>query len=185
MHLHLSSRSSCSILSSEQLINNLSDKIDGVCITDHGLVKPIKHLLFNDFLFLFGVEITCLEGDLLAYGINPLPKIRKTIDVIDFIHNKGGVAVCAHPYSSRHNAFGDKVFKYSLDAIELNRAIKKQENEMAKKAASIMNIPLIGGSDAHSTSQLNTIATLFKNSILTIGDIVREIKAQNCKPVKL
>ncbi|MHA1763376.1 MAG: PHP domain-containing protein [Promethearchaeota archaeon] len=162
MHVHLSSRSPCSNLSTSQLFHSLSNKIDDICITDHSILSPLRNFHHDDLLIFFGVEITCYEGDLLAYGIKILPQSRKVEHVIHHMYENGGIAVCAHPYSAWHNAFGDEVFNHKFDAIEINGRIKKKENELARKAAKIMNIPLIGGSDAHSPHQLNTYATFFE-----------------------
>jgi len=185
MHVHLSSRSPCSNLSSTQLFNSLSHKIDGICITDHGILSPIRNFHGEGLLIFYGVEITCFEGDLLAYGIKFLPQSKKADHVINHIHENGGIAICAHPYSARHNAFEDDVFNHDFDAIELNGGIKKHENELARKAAKIMDLPLIGGSDAHFPHQLNTYATFFDKKILGLGDLVREIKAKRCRPVRI
>jgi len=118
-------------------------------------------------------------------GINTLPLSKKAEDVLNFIHEKNGVAICAHPYSSRHNVFGETIFDYDFDAIEINGAIKKHENEIAKRAAKIMDVPLVGGSDSHSISQLNTVVTLFSNRISCMEDLVNEIKRRRCKPIRL
>ena len=188
MHLHLQYRSRCSNLSINDLYNNLSEKFDGICITDHWRLKPIINNPFQDTMVFVGVEITCIMGDVLAYGIQSAPIRNKHLNakkVIDLIHNQGGIAVCAHPYSNRHHGFADYVFDYEFDAIEVNGALDKKYKDMAKNAASIMDIPVIGGSDAHSVRQLNTVGTKFEMPINTIEDIVIAVKKKKCKVVKI
>ena len=186
MHIHLSGRSQCSILSIDQLFNGISHKIDGICITDHWILKPIKFLTFYELKTFFGVEITSDLGDILAYGIKTVPpKGLKTKETIDYIHKQGGVAVCAHPFSNRHIAFGDKVFDFNFDAIEINGSIGKKYNNLAKRAATIMDLPTTGGSDAHSNSQLNTYCTKFFNPVFSADDIVKAIKTKECKAIRL
>ena len=186
MHIHLSGRSSCSILSEQQLYNNLSPRLKGICITDHWVLKPIKHLNFYEFQVFFGVELTSNLGDILTYGLKRLPSKDLTArQMIKFIHEQSAVAVCAHPFSNRHYAFGDKVYDYDFDAIELNGAIGKNANELAKRASKVMNIPTIGGSDSHSKDQLNTMATQFKNPIKSISDIIYAIEKGECKAVHI
>ncbi len=186
MHVHLKGRSPCSIMSAENLYNNLSQRFDGICITDHGILKPIKNLPFQEISVFFGVEITCDRGDLLAYGINSLPpKNYKAKEIIDFIHAQGGVAVCAHPFSSRNNDFDNDVYDFDFDAIEVNGSLTLNANKSARKAAKIMDLPTIGGSDAHSIKQLNTFGTRFSVPIRTMADIVRAIKDGNCWPIKI
>ena len=188
MHIHLQYRSRCSMLSVDDLYNNISNKLDGVCITDHHKLRPVKKHLFQDKLILFGVEISCQLGDILAYGVGyyPLPnKHLKAERVIRNIHAQGGVAVCAHPFTNRHTGFGNDVFSYDFDAIEINGSLDKGFHEQAEDAAKKMSIPLIGGSDAHSITQLNTIGTKFEISISTIKDVVEAIKNKKCQPISI
>jgi hypothetical protein len=56
---------------------------------------------------------------------------------------------------------------------------------MARQAARSMDLPLTGGSDAHSLKQLNTVATKFKEKIESIEDIVKAIKNKKCKPIRI
>ncbi|MFO8017490.1 MAG: PHP domain-containing protein [Promethearchaeia archaeon] len=184
MHIHISGRSSCSILSEQQLYNNLSPRLDGICITDHWVLKPIKQMSFYGFQVHFGVELRCNQGDIIAYGLKRLPsKDLNGRRILQFIHEQDAVAVCAHPFSQRHCAFGESVYNYDFDAIELNGAIGKKANQLAKEASQIMDIPTTGGSDSHSKDQLNTIATQFGEKIFSLIDIKRAIKKGKCKAV--
>lgn len=186
MHLHLEGRSSCSILPAVELYGNLSPQLNGICITDHWVLKEYKKLSLSHFKVFFGVEVRSNEGDILAYGLNMVPsRDLTTKQMIHFIHQNDGVAVAAHPFSNRHLAFHDSVYNYNFDAIEVNGAIDKRSNDLAKQAASSMDLPMIGGSDAHSINQLNTFATLFETKITSISDITKAIKSKTCKPIKL
>ena len=48
-----------------------------------------------------------------------------------------------------------------------------------------MDIPTIGGSDAHSYRQLNTIVTKFNVPINSMDDIVKAIRNKECKAIKI
>lgn len=186
MHMHVQGRSGCSIMPFDDIFNHISPMIDAICITDHEIVDPIKGVEHYEPKVFFGVEILTDKGDILVYGIEKLPKRPfKANLVIDFVHDNNGVVVCAHPFSRRHYAFGDEVHDFNFDAIEVNGAIHKNENQEAKMAAKRMILPLIGGSDSHSVNQLNTIATIFEGPISSIKDIVSAIKQGTCKPIKL
>jgi len=52
-----------------------------------------------------------------------------------------------------------------------------------RRTANKMVIPLISGSDAHSKTQLNTVATKFKETFHSISDVVKAIKNENCKVI--
>lgn len=186
LHLHVEKRSPCSILSLVDLYDGLSDKLDGICITDHHVIDPLKGLSSLGITVLFGVEITTGEGDILAYGISKMPLKRDSAaEVINFIHKNDGVAVCAHPYSPRHFSFNDHLYEFDFDAIEVNGSMAKKYNVLAKRAAKIMDLPTIGGSDAHSKNQLNTMSTSFSIPIKTIEDVVYAIKNKKCKAVRV
>ena len=186
MHVHLKGRSPCSHLSEQQLYNNLSPRIHGVCITDHWVLKPIKYMLEYDFAVFFGVELTCNSGDILAYGIKRLPsKGLRASQVINFIHEQGGIAACAHPFSGRHFALGEAVYDHDFDAIEINGSIGRKANDEAERAANVMGIPTIGGSDSHSIHHLNTVATHFNDDVHNFSDILEAIKKSECKAVNI
>jgi len=173
----------------DDLYHNISDKINGVCITDHHKLRPIRNHLFHGQKFiLFGVELSCQLGDILAYGVEYYPHANKHLKaerVIRNIHAQGGMAVCAHPFTNRHTGFGDHVFDYEFDALEINGSLDKEFHEQTEEAAKKMGIPLIGGSDAHSITQLNTIGTEFDIPITSIKDIVEAIKNSKCKPIRI
>ncbi|TXT63488.1 MAG: hypothetical protein BAJALOKI3v1_360014 [Promethearchaeota archaeon] len=185
-HIHLEGRSSCSVLPAQRLYGNLSPRLDGICITDHWVLKEYKKFSLTEFKVFFGVELRSTEGDILAYGLDMLPSQDLTTkQMINFIHMHNGVAVAAHPFSNRHLAFHDAVFNYNFDAIEINGAIGKKSNELAKQAAISMNLPMTGGSDAHSVEQLNSIATHFDTKIESVRDIVNAIRAKKCRPINI
>ncbi len=190
MHIHIQPRSACSYLTGKQLLRNISHQLNGVCITDHFRVEPDPYLqnatYGMEFKVFFGVEITAREGDLLAYGISQIPSRNMPAkSIIKQIHDEGGIAVCAHPFSPHHCAFGDKIYEYNFDAVEINGGIGKKYNKSAKMAAEIMDLPTIGGSDAHSADDLNTMCTLFKTRINTLDDIIEAIKKGQCRPKHL
>lgn len=187
MHIHLKYRSKCSNLCAEDLNYRLSRRIVGICITDHWKLDAKKYNPFDDDIKVFyGVEIDCNLGDILAFGIKQLPSKNLSPEhYIEYIHKQGGVAVCAHPFTNRHQGFGEKVYRFNFDAIEINGALDENYHAMAEKAASIMGIPTIGGSDAHSVNQLNTIGTKFDVPITSIKDIVNAIKDKKCRAVRI
>ena len=159
-----------------------------MCITDHWKLAPLKYNPYQDLKILYGVEISCKFGDILAYGLKSIPPKKKNIDaekVIEFIHKQGGIAVCAHPYTNRHEGFGDYVYDYQFDGIEINGSLDKKYHRLAEKAANSMDIPTLGGSDAHSVRQLNTFGTKFEKPIKSINDIVNAVKNKECKALKI
>ncbi len=185
MHMHLKLRSKCSNLTPEDLFNKLSPQFDAICITDHEKMYPKKGFSLPKAKIYYGVELSCKLGDVLAYGIQLVP--THTIDperLIESIRRqKGSIAVCAHPFTNRHEGFGDYVYNYKFDALEINGALNEEYRKMAVKAANELDIPLIGGSDAHSVTQLNTVGTEFECPIHSMDDIINAIKNKKCSPI--
>jgi len=171
----------------EYLNDTISKQFDGICLTDHWILNPKKNYSIQVQVF-HGVEFDCVMGDILAYGINSLPlrKLNMPAEIIlDHIHKQGGIAACAHPFSNRHDGFGSRVYDYDFDAIEVNGTINEGLQVKAEKAAREMDIPTIGGSDAHSYRQLNTIGTKFEVPINSMDDIVKAVKNKQCKAIKI
>ena len=188
MHVHLCNRSRCSNLSAESLNETISKQIDGICLTDHWILNPKKLYSIRDIKVFHGAELDCVMGDILAYGITSIPLRKRNLpanNIINHIHKQGGIAVCAHPFSNRHDGFGKYVYDYDFDAIEVNGTILEGLQVKAEKAASEMDIPTIGGSDAHSYRQLNTLVTKFEVPINSMEDIVKAVKNKECKAIKL
>ena len=188
--MHLKYRSRCSNLSADDVNEHLSPKLDGICLTDHWRQDPKKFNPFReDIKVFYGIELSSIAyGDILCYGAKLLPskRSRPTAEkIISITHNQGGVAVAAHPFTNRHEGFDEHVFEFEFDALEINGALTEEYHALTIEAAEKMGIPLIGGSDAHSIRQLNTIATKFDIPIETIEDIVKAIKNRECEVVKI
>ena len=187
--MHLKYRSRCSNLAAEDINDYLSPRIDGICLTDHWKLDPKKINPFHDHIkFFYGIEVSCAYGDILCYGARLLPS-KRTNPSAEFLirvtHSQGGVAVCAHPFTNRHQGFGENVFNFDFDALEINGALDAEYHALTIEAAEKMGIPTIGGSDAHSIKQMNTIATKFDSPIGTIEDIVKAVKNRECEVVKI
>lgn len=158
--------------------------LDGICITDHddlGL-RPLAAKLSEEagIKIIVGVEIFTLDGDLLCYGIDKMPEERMSAqETIEFVHAQGGACIAAHPY--RHNKRGleDVLFEVKgLSAIEgYNGRTKSEDNLRAVNAAKQMNIPITGGSDAHTVEELGTCVTVFEEAINSEKDFIEQLKA--------
>lgn len=93
-----------------------------------------------------------------------VPKYTNVKEVIESIHEAGGIAVLAHPYID--NAFDviDDLIEYGLDGIEVYHpsADEEQQNTL-KKFATKHKLLTTGGSDFHG---------LYNKNKVSIGDYV-------------
>ncbi|NLI73829.1 MAG: PHP domain-containing protein [Euryarchaeota archaeon] len=148
-----------------------------ISITDHNNMDcyPFK---LDDIIILPGMEITSSDGHILAYMINePIPRGRDTSETIDLIHDQGGIAVAAHPYRWWSGLGEVNVKEHKFDAIEiLNSRSSGRGNRRAKKLASKVKLPGIGGSDAHVNEHVGCAVTVFSDDCQNAEDLIYEIK---------
>ena len=183
-HIH-SKNSPCSRLTKKQIVFKACElDLDAVCITDHDMITKLT--TDDNILILTGSEITTKDGHILAYGVlEPVPSLLTAEETIDKIHEQGGIAVAAHPYrkfnkkNSEQLGLGNngKIFLCPLDGIEtLNYLNNTKENNNARKTAQILDLPQLGGRDAHHMKQIGKVITILPSSIETIDDFIKNIK---------
>ena len=115
----------------------------GMAITDHDTIKGAD-ISIDDFIVIPGEEIKTDGGHILAIGIREEIKKRMAVDAIDEIHDKGGIAIIAHPFRFSK----PKVEK--IDAVEvINGRNFPTQNKKARQYALRRRLPMTAGSDAH------------------------------------
>jgi predicted metal-dependent phosphoesterase TrpH len=160
----------------------------GIAIADHDNMdaypeaKKIAKKL--GIILIPSVEITTLMGDILALGVNKIPKsasrelssLGNVFAVIDEIHGMGGIAALAHPFGGHWPvSFTDLIekFKNRFDAIEVyNSFTDLKANMRAMKLAKGYGITGIAGSDAHFAEHVGTAYTISQAE-----DIIEAIKS--------
>lgn len=184
IHTHTSIGSRCSILHPKDLIITAKRRgIEAVCITDHDTTKAVK--LCKEigreygFLVLGGMEVRCEEGDILTFGLweKPPGKIRVQ-ELIELVHDVGGVVIPAHPFRTEAPSLGNRIWEVrGFDAIEvLNGNASDYQNELARKAALKLDLPGTGGSDAHSILAVGEYLTFFEDQIQNEEELIVAIK---------
>ena len=191
MHVHTFPASRCSRLKVPELLSKASAVgLDGVCITDHnsfnGGREALKLQEAYDVKVFLGIEVDTRDGQVLIFGVEEdIPIYLPVVEILDFVHERGGVVVAAHPFRP-FIGLGDLVYEVELDGIEvLNPNCTPDENFKAKTAAEILKIAGIGGSDAHIKERLGTVATSFEKEIEDEEDLIFSIKERRCKPINL
>jgi len=186
MHIH-THFSGDSFLLFEEVLVELSGKVDGLIITDHDIIADFlmtKEDITNQYqliAFSPAIEISSTEGHILAYGCSVEPsKELEPEEVIALIHAENGLAVAAHPFAAL--GVGELVYDLPFDAIEINGLRTAVANRKAREAAAILDLPCIGGSDAHSVSELASCVTQFEKRVTSMDELIKEIKKGKCKP---
>ena len=203
IHIHTRKYSDCSFINPEELIAQaLETHLDGIAITEHGMRWPdeefdkLRKLADpHGIILINGQEIYTennkkeMEGEFLVFGLKQSLTGRYSAkELIEKVHSEGGILIAAHPYKlsrggkSHYYGAGDRVYKLSIDAIELfhpdhsDRALSK-----VRKVMKELDIPGTGGSDAHKIFTVGSCVTLFENKIFDEKDFIREIRQGNIK----
>lgn len=191
IHVHEMNGSSDSKLNIEDAIKIAEQNgIDGICITDHDSLywrnRIEKYQKNTDVLLIVGVEIYTLDGDILCFGINEIPENRISAkDTIDYVHERGGVCIAAHPYRNNKRGLGDKIFELKeLDAVEaFNGRTKLVNNCKCYNLSLEKRLNLCGGSDSHTSEEVGNTVTKFENSFSTEYEFIEAIKIGNYYPI--
>ncbi len=144
--------------------------LDGIAITDHDSMKGIERAQREGkrvgVEIIPGCEISSRDGHILAYWIQePVPQNLSAEETVELIHEQGGYAFAAHPFATFAPSLKEKVFQVKLDGIEVwNGAILSPfPNILAEKAAHILKVPGIAGSDAHIAEAIGTGVTFLED----------------------
>lgn len=191
MHVHEKRHSLDSFMMLEEIVEEaIATGLDGVCITDHesmGLKKFAKeYSQKTGFPIFVGAEYLTQEGDILAFGIDELPKQERlpAQEFIDYVNKKGGICIAAHPFRNNNRGLEENLKRVKgLAGIEvLNGSTSFEANQKALAYCKELNLEPFGASDAHDTFQLGKYATRFPKWINTVEELVQVIKEGGCKP---
>jgi len=202
LHTHTRPYSDDSHLKPEELIKLAkSSGLDGICFTEHDWhwkQEDIDRLSReHDFPVFRGMEISSEEGHLLVFsldeykfGMHHAKFIRRLVDEV------GGAIILAHPYRRqvKYNSNPDhlldtvceeRIFDL-VDAVEiLNGRSNDKENGFAQEICHRLKLGGVGGSDAHSPSDIPSCATEFEKRITGIEELLTELKAGRFRAVDL
>jgi hypothetical protein len=182
--IHVHTNHTDGIATPEEMVKQAAKIVDGVAITDHdtmdGVAKAKKAAKKYGIKFIPGVEISTPSGDILAIGIQEMPKTDEILEIFDNIHQQGGVAILAHPFAGFWQlSFANiiELLKGQFDAIEVyNASTPMPANAEAAKLAKRIGMVGVAGSDAHFVEMVGSAYTISDDS-----DIVKAIKKGDVK----
>ncbi|HKZ34526.1 MAG TPA: PHP-associated domain-containing protein [Patescibacteria group bacterium] len=106
----------------------------------------------------------------LGYGVTkPLPKRIFFPEVIDIIHEQGGIAVIPHPFYGGYMSLGEELEEciHMVDGVEvLNGFNPMSANEKAYALSEKYHSPVTAGSDAHFLRNIGKTVTIFSDILL-------------------
>ena len=110
LHNHTSVSSSCSLLSTEELIEAARvSGLDGICVTDHLVIEGAEvaqeYGRKVGFTVFRGIEARSRLGDMLVFGLyEDIPEGISLDDLCWQVHQVGGVLFAAHPFHTTGGA---------------------------------------------------------------------------------
>jgi len=182
LHIH-SQYSDDGIGSPKEIIKNLKMRgLHGMAITDHntieGSLKALKDAP-KDFVVITGVEITTLDGHMIALGVEE--NIERDISIeetVEKIIDLGGTPIVPHLYRNMSGIKKEKLIKIhsKLSAIEVfNSCSVPQTNLKTVKIAKKYNLGGTGGSDSHDPTYAGYGYTVVNSSDFNKDSIISEI----------
>lgn len=169
--------------------------LDGIVITEHYSYEasaPVEAIARDEgFLLLRGVEIATDRGHMLVYGVeddswniwgrdNWLPLSA----VIERILELGAICVPAHPFREVgvSSLLSGLLELKGIVAVETHNGNNQEmDNDLAMRAARLMALPGLGGSDCHKVSAVGRCATEFSQPIRDMAGFIEAIRAGACR----
>ena len=183
LHVH-SQHSPDSKMRLETIVGQLGRTgLSGFALTDHNSVAghgELRELQRRNpgYLFVPGVEVSALEGHLLAYGIPTAPPAhRPVVETIDWVLAHGGEPVLAHPFRRSHGVGRRIAETAAIRAMEVRNGHNSElANARAEFVASRRGLGHIGGSDAHIPNDVGRASTLVDETADTVDDLLEDIR---------
>jgi predicted metal-dependent phosphoesterase TrpH len=183
LHCHTLPRSSCSALRPDDLTALARERgLDGVCLTEHDAFWPDDELQDlrgrTGFPMFSAVELTTDLGHVLAFGLaGGDARFASARYAYEAAAACGGLLFLAHPAR-------DGLLKVTRETVEffesveaLNGSDTRIQNLAASGLARGFRLPGIGGSDAHTPTEVGRAATRFTDDITDNQSLLEALRA--------
>lgn len=197
LHVHTRYSSACSRLEPQRLVAAAKELgLNGICITEHDYLwdaDRVRDLADNSGVVIFrGIEVSTDQGHLLVFGLKDYPEDLCCAEKLrDAAHEVGAVIVVAHPYRHTPRWVSWKkvgrrpAFRLAHEVEIYNGISSETDNELASRLCTRLGFRGIGGSDAHSASQVGLGVTIFDNPINNDEELVEALKAKSFRAGRL
>ena len=158
--------------------------LDGIAVCDHDTIegglacaKRAKELDV-DLIVIPGIEVMSSKGHILVIGIEENIESHLSPEkTIQLARELGGVVIIPHPFKLSSHGIG-YIEGLDIDAVEVlnSRCLDNRPNKKAKKAADSLNLPQVGGSDAHTPQMVGQAYTEIDSEENTIDSVLMAIR---------
>jgi len=183
LHLH-TTKSIDSTVELEDAVRRCREEgLDGFAVTDHDeLAKiPSEFSENSDIIIIPGMEVSADGAHILAFDIEePIPPRLSVPKTVDTIHDQGGIAIIAHPYSVfRAWVNGREIEEAGFDCVEVANAAQFPYGWMLSKNTALarkLGLPETGGSDAHIPRTIGRAYTVLESETRDREGILRALR---------
>jgi len=188
MDLHIHTRysrtkrwGSASLIEPRQLLDIAAELgLDGLAVTDHdeidGSLIVAELAPAWGLVAVPGIEVSTTAGHILGLGVTRrIPRGLHPADVIDLIHEQGGIAVAAHPLNVVVSLRKKQILELPLDALETHNARSFRNRKTARLRADLL-LGQTGGSDAHSIAEIGRGLTETRMRLTSYREVIDAIR---------
>lgn len=160
--------SPCSRAAPRDVVDVAVEKgLDGIAITNHDTLagyEKVRERSPERLTVVPGVEVSTTQGHILALDVEDVPPTGEPLDVVDDIHDLGGLAILSHPFDWLRESFDSDLDELAavIDAVEVknSRCLFSRFNRQAELFAETHGLAVTGGSDAHFPMEIGRAVTL-------------------------
>jgi predicted metal-dependent phosphoesterase TrpH len=148
--------------------------LDGIAVTNHDYYEAFD---FDtaDLTIIPGIEVSSSAGHMLVVGPDPPrqtnPGELTPDEVVALARDRDCAVIMAHPY--RNSSLRE--MDVAVDAVEVNGK-RLQSTTLLENLARELNLPLVGGSDAHYPFEIGRVYTVLDVDAVTPESVVDAIR---------
>lgn len=147
--------------------------LDGVALTNHDYYRHYNR--GDRVVAIPGIEVSTTAGHVLVVGPDPPaetdPGGLTPDQITEIAHDRGCAAILAHPFRNGTVAESGA----ALDAVEVNGKHPKRRAKVTR-LADTLDLPLVGGSDAHYPIEVGRAHTAVETDDLSPSGVVEAIR---------
>jgi predicted metal-dependent phosphoesterase TrpH len=158
----------------------------GIAVTDHNTIAGgVEAAALNhdpDFLVIVGAEIQTEVGDIVGLFLRREIKSRLSREVVDEIHEQGGVAILPHPYAHHQNLTAELLRE--LDCVEIYNGRDKADysQQAYSDFARPYQLTPVANSDAHLYWEIGRAITCANIKRRHVEAVREALLSGQCEP---
>ncbi len=185
LDLHVHTRHSKDAFTDPEILPQIVKRrgLDGIAVTEHDLLSSYRS---DEILVIPGIEVSSREGHIVALGVHEgVQKGLSADHTIESLRGQNSVIVVPHPYDISSPSVDPLRLRNSVDGIEtVNSAMIpfRFAKRKSEKAAKILGVSMVAGSDSHIPSTIGDAYTLLEVSSPSVEGILESIRSGKTTP---